>query len=296
MKRTGIITDSHSSIGREEAERLGIRVLAMPFYIDGTCYYEGVTLSRETFFEKQRAGAEISTSQPSPAEVMALWDEALMEYETILYMPISSGLSGSFATAAALAQDEKYEGRVFVVDHGQVATPLHRMVLDALELVEKGYPASEIKEILEKAREQMLIYIGVQTLEYLKRGGRITPAAAALGAVFNIRPVLRLETGKLDAYKKCHGFLKARKTMIETMQQELKTRFQRAAEAGMLYLLAASSASAEETENWRREIETAFPGLPLMLDELSLGVSCHIGEGGLGIGLSVKPEFAAGLC
>ncbi len=142
----------------------------------------------------------------------------------------------------------------------------------------------------------MVIYIGVQTLEHLKKGGRITPAAAALGSMFNIRPVLRLETGKLDAYKKCHGFLKARKTMIETMQQELKTRFREAAEAGMLHLLAASSASCEETESWRREIETAFPGLPLMLDDLTLGVSCHIGEGGLGIGFAAKPEFAAKMC
>ena len=160
----------------------------MPFYIEGHCLYEGVDLDRDEFLEKLKegAGGRLSTSQPSPAEVTALWDRVLSEYEKVLYMPISSGLSGSCETAYALTRDEKYEGRVLVVDHGQVATPLHRMVLDALELVEKGYTAEEIRELLERASDQMMIYIGVQTLEYLKKGGRITPAAAALGAVFNI--------------------------------------------------------------------------------------------------------------
>ncbi len=291
MKPIGIITDSHSSISQKEAKERGILVLPMPFYIDGECFYEGVTLSRETFFEKMDAGAQITTSQPSPASVMEIWDKALEEYEKVLYMPISSGLSGSCETAAALARDEKYEGRVLVVDHGQVATPLHQMILDTQELIEKGYSAEEIKEILEKAKERMMIYIGVQTLENLKRGGRITPAAAALGAVFNIKPVLKLETGKLDSYKKCHGFLKARKTMIEAMEKEMETRFKEAKEAGAIHLLAASSASDQETENWVREIEAAFPGMTVMCDPLTLGVSCHTGQGALGIGCAVKPDF-----
>ncbi|MEY8396699.1 DegV family protein [Lachnospiraceae bacterium 45-P1] len=292
MKSIGIITDSHSSISQEEAANRGIFVLPMPFYIDGECFYEGLTLSRKTFFEKMGAGAQITTSQPSPAAVMEIWDKALKEYEKILYMPISSGLSGSFETAAALAGEETYAGRVLVVDHGQVATPLHQMILDTQELIEKGYSAEEIKEILEKARERMMIYIGVQTLENLKRGGRITPAAAALGAVFNIKPVLKLETGKLDSYKKCHGFLKARRTMIEAMEMELETRFKEAKEAGAVHLLAASSASDQETENWVEEIESAFPGMIVMCDPLTLGVSCHTGQGALGIGCAVKPDFS----
>ena len=263
----------------------------MPFYIEGHCLYEGVDLDRDEFLEKLKEGADVSTSQPSPAEVTALWDRVLSEYEKVLYMPISSGLSGSCETAYALTRDEKYEGRVLVVDHGQVATPLHRMVLDALELVEKGYTAEEIKERLEQASDQMMIYIGVQTLEYLKKGGRITPAAAALGAVFNIKPVLKLATGKLDSFKKCHGFLKARKTMIEAMKHEIETRFQEAYEAGAVHILAASSASEEETESWVKEIEAAFPGKQVMCDPLSLGVSCHIGPGGLGIGCAVKPDY-----
>lgn len=292
MKAIGIVTDSHSSISQEEAGKLGILVLPMPFYINGECYYEGVTLSREEFFERQAAGAEIATSQPSPGEVMEIWDRALLDFEQILYMPLSSGLSGSYATAAAMAQDEKYAGRVVVVDHGQVATPLHQMILDTLELVEAGYSAGKIKEILEEARNHMMIYIGVQTLEYLKRGGRITPAAAALGSVFNIKPVLKLDVGKLDSYKKCHGFAKARKTMLEAMRHDFETRFHDAYEKGELHLLAASSASKEETAEWVREMEDAFPGMHVMCDYLSLGISCHTGSGALGIGCAVKPEFA----
>lgn len=290
-KSIGIVTDSHSSISQEEAKELGIFVIPMPFYVDGTCYLEGVTLSREEFFEKQQAGADIATSQPSPADVMDMWDNVLEQYEKLLYLPISSGLSGSCGTAMALAQEEKYEGRVLVVDHGQVATLLHQMILDTLELVEKGYSAEEIKEMLEKAGERMMIYIGVQTLEYLKKGGRVTPAAAALGSVFNIKPVLKLETGKLDSYKKCHGFVKARKTAIEAMKQEIETRFTDARDAGALHLLAASSGTKEEAEEWVREICEVFPDIPLLYDDLSMGISCHIGPGGMGIGCAVRPDF-----
>ena len=206
-------------------------------------------------------------------------------------MPLTSGLSGSCYTAMAMAQDEKYEGRVIVVDHGQIATPLHQMVLDTLVLIEKGYSAEKIKEILESAKERMMIYIGVQTLEYLKRGGRVTPTAAALGTVLNIKPVLKLETGKLDAFKKCRGFNKARKIMIESMKNEIETRFADALADGQVHLLAASSASEEETAEWVKEIEEAFPGMKVFCDPLSLGVSCHTGTGALGIGCSVVPDY-----
>lgn len=169
MKKIGIVTDSHSSISQEEAKKLGIFVLPMPFYIDGECYYESVTLSRELFFEKLTSGADISTSQPSPTAVMEIWDKALEEYEKILYMPISSGLSSSYNTAMMLAQEEKYEGRVLVVDDGQVAAPLHQMILDTLDMIEKGYEAEHIRELLEKAGDRMMIYIALQTLEFLKK-------------------------------------------------------------------------------------------------------------------------------
>lgn len=294
MKPIGIITDSHSSISQEEAKKLGIRVLPMPFYIDGTCYYEGVNLTREEFFERLENGAVITTSQPSPADVYDIWDEGLKEYEKILYMPLTSGLSGSCYTAMAMAQDDKYEGRVLVVDHGQIATPLHQMILDTLDLIEKGYSAEKIKEILETAKDRMMIYVGVQTLEYLKRGGRVTPAAAAVGSVLNIKPVLKLETGKLDAFKKCRGFQKARKTMIESMKQEIETRFSDALADGKLHLLAASSADDAETAEWIREIEEAFPGMQVFSDPLSLGISCHTGAGALGIGCAVVPDYKMG--
>lgn len=291
MKTIGIITDSHSSVSQAEAEKLGIRVLPMPFYIDGECFHEGVDLTREKFFEKLAGGSAITTSQPSPADVYDIWDAALEEYEKVLYMPLSSGLSGSCETAMAMAQDEKYEGRVFVVDHGQIATPLHQMILDTLVLIEKGYSAEQIKEILEKAKDRMMIYIGVETLEYLKRGGRVTPAAAAIGSVLNIKPVLKLETGKLDSFKKCRGFSKAKKAMLEAMKNDLETRFADAAADGQVHLLAATSASEEETAAWVAEIEAAFPGMKVFCDPLSLGVSCHTGTGALGIGCSVVPDY-----
>ncbi|MBQ2401733.1 MAG: DegV family protein [Lachnospiraceae bacterium] len=291
MKSIGIITDSHSGITQEEAKQLGIWVLPMPFYIDGECYLEGINLTREEFFEKLEGGSAIATSQPSPADVCDVWDWALKEFEKVLYLPLSSGLSGSCETAMALARDEQYEGKILVVDHGQISTPLHQMVFDTLELIEKGYSAEQIKEILESGKDRMMIYIGVETLEYLKRGGRVTPAAAAIGSVLNIKPVLKLETGKLDSFKKCRGFSKVKKTMIEAMKQEMDTRFADALADGQLRLLAASSADKEETENWVKEIEDAFPGMKVFCDPLSLGVSCHTGAGALGIGCSVAPEY-----
>ena len=290
MKSIGIVTDSHCGITQTEAEQAGIRILPMPFYINEECYYEGVTISRDDFFKKLRDGAEVATSQPSPADVMALWDDALQEYEEILYMPISSGLSGSYSTAMALSQEEPYEGRVFVVDHGRVSTLLHRTILDTMELIEEGYSAAEIKTILERSRGDMVIYIGVQTLEHLKRGGRISPATASLGTLLNIKPVLKFDVGTLDTFKKCRGFNKAKTTMLEAIQHDLTTTFRDAYENKEISLLAASSASKEETAEWLAEIEAAFPDLKVLYDDLTLGLSCHIGEGGLGIGLSCKPK------
>lgn len=290
MESIGILTDSHSGISQEETERLGIRVLPMPFYVDGRCCYENVSLTRDEFFERMAAGAEISTSQPSPADVMKLWDAALAEYEKVLYIPISSGISGSYATAFALAEDAPYEGRVLVVDSGRVATPLHRMVLDALELRDEGYPAEKIREILEENRDKMTIFVGVQTLENLKKGGRISPAAAALGTILNIKPVLQFDVGTLDVYKKCRGFLKAKKSMLEAMKYEIENRFREWYEKGELFLMAASSASEEETKEWVREIQEEFPGMDVMCDYLTLGISCHIGQGGLGIACACRPS------
>ncbi len=290
MKAIGIITDSHSGITQREAKELGLLVLPMPFYVGEECCYEGVSMTREEFLDKLRLGAEVRTSQPSPAEVTGIWDQALLEYEKALYIPISSGLSGSYATARMLAQEEPYAGRILVVDSGRVSALLHRMVLDARELAREGYPAEKIREILEDSRDKMVIYIGVQTLENLRRGGRISPAAAALGNILSIKPVLQFDVGTLDVFKKCRGFAKTKKTMLMAMRHDLETRFKEWYNRGEISLLAASSAPPEETAEWVGEIREEFPGLDVMCDDLSMGVSCHIGYGGLGIGCSCRPQ------
>ncbi|MDY4971342.1 MAG: DegV family protein [Lachnospiraceae bacterium] len=290
MKTTGILTDSHSGISQEEAGKLGIRVLPMPFYMEGKTCYEGIDLSREEFFEKLRSGIDVSTSQPVPQDVTDLWDEMLKEYEEILYLPISSGLSGSCMTARAMAQEPGYEGKVFVADCGRVSTPLHRTVLDALELAEKGYGAEKICRILEESRENMSIYVTPSTLEYLKKGGRIKPSVATLGSILNIKPVMQFGVGTLDVYQKTRGMKKARKTMIEAMRNDLTVKFKDAYETGNVYLLAASSSSPEVTAEWVSEIKEAFPGMDVMCDDLSLGLCCHIGPDGLGIGCSCRPD------
>ena len=290
MRKVGIATDSHSGILPDKAVRMGVRVLPMPFYVDEECYFEGVSITREQFFEYLNAGKKVSTSQPSPESVMEFWREGLKEYEQIVYMPMSSGLSGSCHTAMALARDEEFENKVFVVDHGRIATPLHRSIMDALELVEEGYDAAQIKEMLEGEKENMSIYIAVETLEYLKKGGRISPATAALGTLLNIKPILRVGVGVLDTYKKSRGMKKARKEMIDALKNDLETTFREYYEKGEVYLLAASSADAETTQGWLDEIQEAFPDMEIMCDYLTLGISCHTGEGGLGIGCSCRPR------
>lgn len=290
MKQIGIVTDSHSGITPKYAEELGIMVLPMPFYIKGECFYENLTISREEFFEELNAQVEVSTSQPSPGDVMELWDKALQEYEKILYLPLSSGLSGSCATATALACEAPYAGRVLVVDNGRVSALLHRSILDALELIEEGYSAEEIKEILERSRSEMVIYIAVDTLDNLKRGGRISPATASIGTLLNVKPVLKFDVSTLDTFKKCRGFIKAKKTMLEAVQNDLETTFCSQYEKGEIYLVAAGSATKEATEEWLAEIRAAFPDLEVMYDDLTMGLCCHIGPGGLGIGLSCKPK------
>ena len=290
MKKIAVVTDSHSSISRAEANMLGVHVLPMPFTIDGQDYFEGVNLTRQQFFGYQRAGANIGTSQPAPADVTDLWDKLLAEYESILYMPISSGLSHSCQTAFAYAEEEPYAGRVFVVDNGRVGTPLHRSVLDALELIDKGLSAAECKAALEAAKNDMVIYVAVETLEHLKRGGRISSTAAAVGTMLNIKPILHLATGKLESYKKARGMNKACEAMLESIRSDLAIRFQEAHARGDVFLMAAGSADEAATAKWLKQIEAAFPGMPILYDDLSMGVSCHTGEGALGIGLSVRPR------
>ena len=290
MKPVGIVTDSHSGISQKEADELGIYVLPMPFYIEEECFYEDVTITRDTFFKELSEGKAVSTSQPSPGDVMKFWKDILTECETILYMPISSGLSGSYETAHMLSGEDEFSGKVFVVNHGRVASPLRRTILDTLELVEEGYSAPRIKEILEGERDKVSIYIAVETLEYLKKGGRISSATAALGTLLNIKPVLQLDVGMLESFSKCRGMKKARKEMLNAIRTDMETRYKDASDKGDVYLLAASSANEETTKEWLAEIQNEFPGMEILFDYLPLAICCHTGEGALAVGCSCKPK------
>lgn len=290
MKSIGVVTDSHGGISQKEAIILGVKVLPMPFYFGDDCYYEDISITREEFFRRLNAGEKVSTSQPSPEAVMDIWRESLKEFEKILYMPISSGLSGSCNTAKMLAEEDEFAGKVFVVDNGRISTPMHRSILDALEMIDEGHSVEKIRDILEKSKDKMSIYIAVESLELLKRGGRITAATAALGNVLNIKPILKFDIGLLETYKKSRGMKKARREMLEAMKQELQTTFHEYYDRNEVYLMAASSADDKTTQGWIEEIREFFPGMEVLCDDLSLGIACHIGEGGLGIGCSCRPE------
>lgn len=291
MKKIGIMTDSHSGILQKEAQELGIKVVPMPFFVDGKTYYEGIDLSREEFYDKLRSESEVATSQPSLQDTMDMWDEMLKEYEKILYIPISSGLSGTCMNAKALAMEPEYEGRVFVVDCGHVSAVLHCTILDALELVDAGYDAEEIKNILESSKEKMIIYIGLTTLENLKKGGRINPAVATVATVLNIKPVMKLGTEKLDIFQKCRGEKKMKNTLIEAMKTEFQTNFKEEYEAGEIRLLAASSCTKEDSMKWVDQIKEAFPGMDVMYDDLTYGLTCHTGCDAVGIGCVCKINY-----
>lgn len=290
MKSIGVATDSHSGITPQEAEKLDVMVLPMPFYIGEQCYYEEVSITREEFFEHLNNGEKVSTSQPSPEAVMELWREGLKKYESLLYIPMSSGLSGACNTAKMLANEDEFLGKVFVVDNGRISTPLHRSVMDALDLIEEGYAVNEVKDILENARADMSIYLSVETLEHLKNGGRITPATAAIGTLMNIKPILKLDVGILEAYRKCRGMKKARREMLEAIKGDLENTYRQYYENGDVYLLAASTADEETTKGWVEEIKAMFPEMDVLCDNLSLGIACHTGEGALGVGCSCKPR------
>ena len=289
MKKTGILTDSHSGITQEEAKKLGIYVLPMPFYINDQCHYEGKDISREEFIELLKNDDNVSTSQPSPEAVMNLWDEILKEYEELVYIPISSGLSGSCSTAMAMAQNDDYEGKVFVVDNGRVSTPMKQSVLDAIELLNEGCSAKEIKNRLEDAKGKMGIFVAVDDLKYLKKGGRISSSVALVGGMLKVKPILKFDIGTLDSFKNCRGLIKAKTVMIEEVKRIVTTDYAEDFEKGNVHILAASSADEEETKKWVNEIQEAFPGIKVLWDYLPMGITCHIGPGGLGIGYSVRP-------
>lgn len=285
MRTVAIITDSSSGITQQEAANLGIVVVPLRFSVDETEYEEGVTLSREFFFEKQAEGAVITTAQPSPQRILDAWDHALEAYEQVLHIPISGDLSGSCLTAMAMAREETYEGRVLVADAHRIATPLRQGVMDALVLAEEGHDGAYIKEKLE-ARDSA-VYLAVDTLKYLQQGGRISAATAVVGTVLSIKPLLKLNRA-IEVAGKIRGMKQARKQLIGYMKRELETNFADVATPEKLYLMAASAASEEVTADWVREIETAFPSYTVICDDLSLSICCHTGPNALGIGCAAK--------
>ena len=279
MSKVAIVTDSNSGITQKRGEELGIYVLPMPFFIDGELYLEDITLSQEQFYEKLGADSEISTSQPSPGDVMDLWDKLLEDYDEIVCIPMSSGLSSTCETALSLAQDD--DEKVQVVNNQRISVTQEQSVYDAIKLRDEGKSAAEIRQVLEKEKMQASIYITVDTLKYLKKGGRITPAAAAIGTVLNLKPVLQIQGEKLDAFAKVRGWKAAKKTMLNAIEKDLTDRF--ADVKDQMVLGMAYTCSKEEADEWKNEIQTRFPDYELVEGPLSLSIACHIGPGAMAI-------------
>ncbi len=277
---TAIVTDSNSGITTSEARELRVFLVPMPFFIGGELYYEGRTLTHAEFFRRQREGAEISTSQPTPGDVMSVWDEALKEHDELVYIPMSSSLSGACATARVLAED--YDGRVKVADNLRISATQRVGVLDALRMAAAGLSAEEICSALEREKLGASIYIRVDTLKYLRQGGRITPAAAAFGTALGIKPVLQIQGGKLDALTMAHSIRGAKRAMLDATERDLNTRF---AGARDVRVEAAYSCSAEESDDWAREIRERFgERFDGYIAPLSLSIACHTGPGAFGVG------------
>lgn len=284
MSRIAIVTDSNSGITQAKGKEMGIYVLPMPFYINGELFLEDITLTQEEFYRRLGEDADISTSQPSPGDVMDLWDRALEEYDELVHIPMSSGLSSSCETAISLAGD--YNGRVQVVNNQRISVTQERSVMDAMELRDAGKSASEIKEILEREKFESTIYITVDTLKYLKKGGRITPAAAALGTVLNLKPVLQIQGEKLDAFAKVRGWKAAKRTMLQAIEKDIKERF--AGKESQLVLGMAYTCGKEEAAEWKEEIHSRFPEYEIMENPLSLSIACHIGAGSMAVTCTKK--------
>ena len=285
MGNVAIVTDSNSGISQAEGKEFGIYVIPMPFLVDGKLYFEDVDMNKEQFYHFLENDADLSTSQPSPGDVMDLWDKLLKEYDEIVHIPMSSGLSASCSTAMGLARD--YDGKVQVVDNQRISVTMQQAVMDAKHLAAAGKSAAQIKEILEKEALESSIYLMVDTLKYLKKGGRITPAAALLGSALNLKPILQIQGDKLDAYKKVRGVKAAKKNMLEAMKKDVEGRFSDYATKGQLKLHVAYTTDEETAKQWKEEVQNMFPDIAITrMDPLSFSVTCHTGPGVLAIAAS----------
>ena len=285
MAKVGIITDSNSGITQKQADELGIFVLPMPFMVNEETFFEDISLSQEEFYERLANGDDVVTSQPSPESVMNLWDKVLKEYDEIVHIPMSSGLSGSCQSAMMLAQD--YDGKVQVVNNQRISVTQRQSVMDALKLAGQGKNAAEIKDFLEKDKFNSSIYIMLDTLYYLKKGGRITPAAAALGTLLKLKPVLQIQGDKLDAFAKARTTSQGKTIMMNAIKNDIINRFG-GVDKDKIWLQIAHSHNEAAAAVFKEELLEVFPGFDVYTDPLSLSIACHIGPGSLAVACSVK--------
>lgn len=287
--KIAVVTDSNSGITQIQAKEMGITVLPMPFMIDGETYYEDITLTQEQFYQKLKDNSDISTSQPTPDSIMKMWDELLKEYDQIVHIPMSSGLSGSCSTAMMLAGEDEYEGKVFVVDNRRISVTQYQSVKDAQMLAAMGMDGAQIRKRLEETAADSVIFITVDTLKYLKKGGRITPAAAALGTLLRIKPVLIILGEKLDSFAKARTMKQAKTMMMNAIQKELDERLH---DSGCkdCYLAIAHTDNEEAALEFQKEVKERFPDADVYMAPLSLSIACHIGPGSLAVTATRKME------
>lgn len=284
-KKIAVVTDSNSGITQSQAKEYGLYVLPMPFMINEEPFFEDITLTQEQFYERLAENADVITSQPSPEEVMKLWEELLETYDEIVHIPMSSGLSGSCQSARMLS--ENYDGRVQVVNNQRISVTQRQSALDALVLIERGMDAAAIREFLEEDKFNSSIYIMLDTLYYLKKGGRITPAAAALGTILRLKPVLQIQGDKLDAFAKARTVSQGKTIMINAIRNDMEKRFGGASPEN-IWLQIAYTYDREAAEQFREQVLEVFPGFDVHMDPLSLSIACHIGPGSLALACSKK--------
>ena len=285
MPGIGIMTDSNCGIMPSDQTAYGIHVLPMPIIIDDETFYEGINITPEDFYKKQAYGSTITTSQPSPGDVTAMWDELLKSYGEVVFIPMSSGLSNTCQTALILADDEPYRGKVFIVDNHRISITQALSVLDAKILADEGKTGAEIKSILESEALDATIYIAVDTLEYLKKGGRITPAAAAVGSMLRLNPVLTIQGDKLDSFAKARGMKSAFHTMLNAVKNDVSTRLASLRAQGCLKIGVANTLmEPEKLKAFKAEMQENFPDMELVYFPLTMSIGTHVGPGGLGIG------------
>ena len=287
--KIAVVTDSNSGITQAQAKDMGVAVLPMPFMIDGETYYEDITLTREQFYQRLKDNADIATSQPTPDSILKMWDKLLKEYDQIIHIPMSSGLSGSCSTAMMLAGEDEYEGKVFVVDNRRISVTQYQSVKDAQMLAAMGMDGTQIKKRLEKTAADSVIFITVDSLKYLKKGGRITPAAAALGTLLKIKPVLIILGEKLDSFAKARTMKQAKTMMMNAIQKELDGRLHDS-ECRNCHLAIAHTDNEEAALEFKKEVEERFPNADVYMAPLSLSIACHIGPGSLAVTATRKME------